>query len=72
MGRPRPRVCRFLCHELSEFLALTDHAYLFDGLPGLRAAPNTTSYIYHYQGGGDPSDIRRRIARPVEELCFQR
>ena len=60
---PDYRVCRFLCHELAEWLAVINYPRLFDGLP---------SRVYAYTGGTDPADARHRIARRVEELCFGR
>lgn len=59
---PKRQIFRFLCHELSEWLAICDYPSLFDGLPGR---------VYSYTGGTDPDDARHRIARRVEELCFR-
>jgi hypothetical protein len=67
---PDPLVCQWLCHEFAEYLTITDHAYLFDDLPRLRAEPNATAYVYHYEGDGDPQNIRHLIARAVERLIF--
>ncbi len=57
------QVCRFICHELSEWLAICDYPSLFDGMP---------DRVYFYAGGNDPDDARHRIARRVEKLCFRR
>jgi len=57
------QVCRFLCHEIAEWLAVINYPSLFDGLP---------DRVYAYTGGSDPDDARHRIARRVEELCFRR
>lgn len=57
------QVCRFICHEISEWLAVTNYPSLFDGMP---------NQVYAYTGGNDPDDARHRIARRVEELCFRR
>lgn len=59
---PARRACRWLAHELAEFLAIRDFPSLFDDLP---------QQVYHYTGGSDPTDARHRIARRVEELCFR-
>jgi len=57
------QVCRFLCHEIAEWLAVINYPSLFDGLP---------NRVYAYTGGTDPDDARHRTARRVEELCFRR
>lgn len=57
------QVCRWIAHELAEYLAVQDYPSLFDGLP---------QRVYCYTGGSDPTDARHRIARAVEGLCFRR
>lgn len=61
--RSARQMCRFLCHEISEWLAICDSPSLFDELP---------QRVYNYTGGTDPNDARHRIAKRVEELCFRR
>jgi hypothetical protein len=56
-------VCRFLCHEISEWLAVINYPCLFDGLP---------RRVYCYTGGDDPQDARHKIAKRVEQLCFRK
>jgi hypothetical protein len=51
----------WLCHELSEYLALCDTPNLFGGM---------SQQIYDYTGGSNPDDVRHIIARRVENLCF--
>ena len=53
--------CRFLCHEISEWLAIINYPCLFDDLP---------NRVFCYTGGSDPGDARHRIARAVERLVF--
>jgi len=55
---------RWLCHEVSEYIALAD-------FPGLLDPPDHARYQWDYDGGDDPADSRHRIARRVEELCFR-
>ena len=63
---------RFICHELAEFLAVNDYPSLFDDLPDTYSTDGATSRVYHYTGGSNPDDLRHRIARRVEALCFRK
>lgn len=69
---PLRQRCRFICHEIAEFLAVNDFPSLFDNLPDLHASSGNGGAVYYYTGGDDPYDLRHRIARRVEELCFRK
>ena len=57
------QVCRWIAHELAEYLAICEYPSIFDGMP---------QRVYYYNGGRDPEDARHRIALCVEKLCFRR
>ena len=60
--RSERQICRYICHELAEWLAIQDYPSLFDGLPG---------QVFAYTGGSDPEDARHLIALQVERTCFR-
>ena len=66
------QVSRWLCHELFEWLAVSDRTHLFDGLPGLRSAGGEASPVYYYDGGAEPEAIHHLIGRRGEKICFRR
>ena len=58
------QACRFLAHEIGEYLAIVNYSDIFNGLP---------QPVYHYTGGSDPHDARHSIARRAEDsLCPSR
>lgn len=66
------QICRWLCHELFEWLALADYPSLFDGLPGVWPSMGAADYAYYYDGGDNPNDIRHRIGQRGEAICFRK
>jgi len=69
---PLRQRCRFIAHELAEYLAVNDYPSLFDDLPGVYDADGNAGRVYRYDGGNSPEDMRHRIAQRVEHICFRR
>lgn len=68
---PRRQRMKYILHELAEWLAVNDFPSLFEDLPDVWDTCGNTR-VYYYDGGANPDDLRHRIAREVERLCFRR